>query len=515
MGALTGSAVQDTYKDLLHLSNSNAGLPDGSQKVLFDGGGIKSALYLADFDLDESSGAEQAVGISYEVNKAAGNDTGLWIAQMDTASGGTSYLQEWGTSTDLTYANFTQLAYMDNAGNFQCDGGVTAAGALSVGGGYGSTGFSVSAAGVVQANGALTTDGALTADSAVIGGGYGSTGATISTAGVGQFNGALTSDGAVTGASLTIGGGYGSTGLSIDAAGELKTDDNIWAGGSLYVESGGTRVSIITNAGTIIAKNYYYGWSIADNNAGGGLGYKVSHYEDGSSNQYAEFDNTAGSISDGTGTGQILIGVGTAAAPAIAFGAKTDLDGIFWNNTLDVLGHKARTIDVTIPVGAAQVGNTAPSITNIGTYRALGFDDSVGEEAFFDWEVPGDWVAQNFTVKVYWTTEAGDAIANTEDVHFAVEYRTVDWDNAGETYDQGNATTATGNYTSGGDDDKECFEMAITIDYDDGDNTIAIGDVIGFRFYRDTASEGNSYSGEARVIRWEISYSSTALSDHA
>lgn len=73
---------------------------------------------------------------------------------------------------------------------------VTATNALTgasavIGGGYGSTGATISSAGVIEANGAITTDGALTADSAVIGGGYGSTGCTISNAGAISANGSL------------------------------------------------------------------------------------------------------------------------------------------------------------------------------------------------------------------------------------------------------------------------------------------------------------------------------------
>jgi len=80
---------------------------------------------------------------------------------------------------------------------------VTATNALTgasavIGGGYGSTGATISSAGVIQANGAITTDGALTADSAVIGGGYGSTGCTIYSAGAVSADGALTIGGAST-----------------------------------------------------------------------------------------------------------------------------------------------------------------------------------------------------------------------------------------------------------------------------------------------------------------------------
>ena len=79
------------------------------------------------------------------------------------------------------------------AASIVCTAGAT------FGGGYGSTGASISTAGVGEFNDALTTDGALTADNivctnaATFGGGYGATGATISTAGVIQANGAITS----------------------------------------------------------------------------------------------------------------------------------------------------------------------------------------------------------------------------------------------------------------------------------------------------------------------------------
>lgn len=65
------------------------------------------------------------------------------------------------------------------------------------------------------------------------GGGYGSTGATISTAGVGQFNGALTTDAALTADNIvctnaaTFGGGTGSTGVTISTTGGITADTHI------------------------------------------------------------------------------------------------------------------------------------------------------------------------------------------------------------------------------------------------------------------------------------------------
>ena len=113
----------------------------------------------------------------------------------------------------------------------------TAAGTF--GGGYGSTGATVSTAGVGQFNGALTTDGALTADNlvctnaATFGGGYGSSGATISTAGVGQFNGALTVDGASTLTGVVTATAGVKTALDVGAAAGTCTAVE-WGDGAIH-----------------------------------------------------------------------------------------------------------------------------------------------------------------------------------------------------------------------------------------------------------------------------------------
>ena len=153
-----------------------------------------------------------------EESRAAGNVTTLRSlkVQLDT-----------GVGRDLNVANdATVSGDVTVAGGLTVTGGVTGtnvlttgnqtiggvktftdtgtfSGAVTVGGGYGATGCTLSAAGVLQCNGAATTDGALTAASAVVGGGYGSTGCTLSTAGILQCNGAATFDGAVTTGALT------------------------------------------------------------------------------------------------------------------------------------------------------------------------------------------------------------------------------------------------------------------------------------------------------------------------
>lgn len=75
-----------------------------------------------------------------------------------------------------------------------------------------------------------TVNSLICTNAAGFGGGYGSTGASISTAGVGQFNGALTTDAALTADNIvctnaaTFGGGTGSTGVTISTAGVVTAD---------------------------------------------------------------------------------------------------------------------------------------------------------------------------------------------------------------------------------------------------------------------------------------------------
>lgn len=163
--------------------------------------------------------------------------------------------------------------------NLVCTAGAT------FGGGYGSTGVTISTAGVIQANGAITTDGALTADSATIGGGYGSTGVTISTLGIIQTNGAITTDAALTAESAVIGGGYGSTGASISAGGEISTNNNIIADGLVQVGStataalklgGGTSSSPL--ATSTADKNFGGFWSSSTATSGDSRGLYWRHY---------------------------------------------------------------------------------------------------------------------------------------------------------------------------------------------------------------------------------------------
>jgi hypothetical protein len=145
---------------------------------------------------------------------AAGPNTALFraiIVQNDAAIGN-DLLVGGDTTIDggLTVTGGVTGTNVLTTGN-QTVGGVktftdtgTFSGAVTVGGGYGSTGCTLSSAGVLQCNGAATIDGATTVTGALtVGGGYGSTGCTLSAAGILQCNGAATFDGAVTTGALT------------------------------------------------------------------------------------------------------------------------------------------------------------------------------------------------------------------------------------------------------------------------------------------------------------------------
>ena len=182
-----------------------------------------------------------------ELNTGAGSNANDMGIIMERGSTGDNALFIWDESADA-FAFGTTTAVASATGEITyTDAGITVStistsgtatlNDATVGGGYGSTGVTISAAGVIQANGAITTDGALTADSAAIGGGYGSTGVSISSAGVIQANGAITSDGAVTGGSLTDGAATLSGGaLSNATTGSFSS--NLTVNGNIDISGG-------------------------------------------------------------------------------------------------------------------------------------------------------------------------------------------------------------------------------------------------------------------------------------
>jgi hypothetical protein len=164
------------------------------------------------------------------------------------------------------------------------------------------------------------------------------------------------------------------------------------------------------------------------------------------------------------------------------------------------------------------LGPTAPTPATIGTvFRVLGFD-ATAETTFLQWEVPDDWVEDtDVTLKIYWTNEAGDAVANTETVIFDISYSIIPT-NTGTAYDANGASTGTVTYTqSGAGVDKESHVSTITIAHGDASNPIEYDYVMSIVFNRDTALAGggnDTYSGDVNIFRWEIAYSANTTSTH-
>jgi len=184
-------------------------------------------------------------------------------------------------------------------------------------------------------------------------------------------------------------------------------------------------------------------------------------------------------------------------------------------STAGVLTRAAQTVAITIPSSEAAVGAGAPTTNEIGTYWALGFDNVV-DLAYFSFEIPDDWdAASDLTMKVYWCAEAGDQIQQTEDVDWDVDITSTDF-SADEAYDNGSVYNATATYTEAANPgaDKQCLTTSITLVYNNANQPFSADEVLGIKFYRDTASESNGYSGEALVVRWEIEYQSTGIPSH-
>jgi hypothetical protein len=153
-------------------------------------------------------------------------------------SGGSLVL---GDATQITGTLDVLGAVSDSGGDLVLNDAVGITLATTIGGGYGSTGCTISEAGVLQCNGALTGDSSLTIDNVGVGGGYGAAGCTITTAGVLSCNGAATIDGALNvsgavndpGGTLTLNDAVQITGtLDIlgpisDSGGPLMLDDDV------------------------------------------------------------------------------------------------------------------------------------------------------------------------------------------------------------------------------------------------------------------------------------------------
>lgn len=140
---------------------------------------------------------------------------------------------------------------VDVAGSLDVTGVLTVSSLVSQSVGFNASGASTFVSTTVS--GPLTVTGDSVLASATVGGGFGSTGCTLSAAGVLQCDGAATIGGAatITGATtlvstLSVGGGFGSTGCTISAAGALQCDGASTFQGAMTVNNVGDFDSLAT-----------------------------------------------------------------------------------------------------------------------------------------------------------------------------------------------------------------------------------------------------------------------------
>lgn len=159
-----------------------------------------------------------------------------------------------------------------------------------------------------------------------------------------------------------------------------------------------------------------------------------------------------------------------------------------------------------ISSSSAALGATSPTATTIETYRGLAFDAD-GELAFLNLEVPDSWDgASDMTLEVDWFAESGDVLADGETVVFDITFRSL---MVGEAFDNGTVATSTGTYTqSGAGTDKEHITTSVTIDYDNANQPLMTGDMLGVKFNRDVTAD--NYSGDAIVVDWHLEWTPTA-----
>ena len=115
MGALTGSTIKDTYKDLLQVSNANSGI-DATLRAVEDGEGTASPLELSSTAVNISSG--------FQVGGTAITATGAEINYVD---GVTSAIQTQLDAKQASDSDLTALAGLSSNGLIARTGSGTAA----------------------------------------------------------------------------------------------------------------------------------------------------------------------------------------------------------------------------------------------------------------------------------------------------------------------------------------------------------------------------------------------------
>lgn len=188
------------------------------------------------------------------------------------------------------------------------------------------------------------------------------------------------------------------------------------------------------------------------------------------------------------------------AAPTMKLGA--------WIPTVN-----SYTKHVDVQSGSATFGTTVPSSIVFGTYGGLGWNDG-NDEAHLSWEVPDDWNGTtDCEFRIYWVNDPGTVIPDTKKVIWKINYRGTATNGD---IDTGTAATASSVYTqAGGGTDGTMHVSSLTLVRADVNQPIIVDRVYGFQILRDIATEGgDTYSGNAVILRFEVGYTSTGITNH-
>jgi len=272
--------------------------------------------------------------------------------------------------------------------------GTTGLDSLDVGGGYGDTGVTISAAGVIQANGAITTDGTLTANAAAIGGGYGDTGVTLSSAGAIQANASLTVD-----VGINVGTATGAGAGEIKASGDILTTAGNLASG-VQGTAAGELILCGDNSG-VSGKALFY---LAENQDTNTDYFKIGF-------AIGEEDFAIRAVSGASGTENVILIDGTTRNTTISqdlvvdggnIGITADTDLIqIAANELTVNGSIAGVTTLTTSAGITCGGGAtfAANVGVAGRFRLHTFQNFTADDTTPDvstgncYTVPGTWTA--------------------------------------------------------------------------------------------------------------------------
>jgi hypothetical protein len=176
----------------------------------------------------------------------------------------------------------------------------------------------------------------------------------------------------------------------------------------------------------------------------------------------------------------------------------------------DVAGTVAsRTRRVPLPLGGwTPHASTPPTASVVGLLQGLAFDADA-EALYNALRVPSDWDgASDLALKVAWCNQPSTAIANGETVEWNGNWRSKA---EAEAADAGTAGAAATTYTEAADPgtDKEIHVTSLTIDYDDGDQPLAAGDLLSLELKRDMTTD--TYASDAVLLDAWLEYTSTVL----